>query len=184
VHFAFLGTPSQAKGYYRLALIFRALAADPAFDRKRCRFIVHIGCLGKPAERLARKLENEIRRFGIDLETHKGALSPEDYAALLERADCLLLPHASNRYRLSGSGLLFEALLNAIPFICSSGLSFSDYARNGNAIEAKDDAEFARAIRAFAENPAPFYDGARKSAETFRASLRGNALLARLRGAP
>lgn len=179
--FSYLGTARNEKGFGRLPSILRALVANPLFDPRKIAVLVQVGGTDARAAMLIKKFRNEISTLGLDVEFHQGGASPSQYAALLNRSDCLLLPYASDRYRLSGSGILFEAVLHAKPFICSAGLSFSDYARDGNAIEAECDERFAAAMLEIAGDPRPFFDAARRSAQVYRASLSRNALIRRLR---
>ena len=134
----------------------------------------------KAQQEAAAELIEGASRLDVTIEFHHGPATSAKYNQLLECVDCLLLPHESDRYRLSGSGILFEALLHGKPFICSSGLSFSEYARAGNAIEAGDDSAFAAAILRIANNPAPFVEAAESYAREYRASLQHNVLVQRL----
>jgi glycosyltransferase involved in cell wall biosynthesis len=105
-------------------------------------------------------------KLGIALQAVPTGISSEQYDAILTRADCLLLPYSGPRYRLSGSGIVYEALARAIPFICSAGLAFSDYA-HGGMIEVDSDAAFAKAMRRFAADPHPFRAAATAAAQKY-----------------
>ena len=110
-------------------------------------------------------------------------ISSQQYDAILTRADCLLLPYSGPRYRLSGSGIVYEALARGIPFICSAGLAFSDYA-HGGMIEVDSDAAFAKAMRRFAADPHPFRAAATAAAQRYLDAQRSGAFLTRVRSAP
>jgi glycosyltransferase involved in cell wall biosynthesis len=92
----------------------------------------------------------------------------------------LILPYTSPRYRLSGSGIVFEALARGKPFICTAGLAFSDYA-HGGMFEAEDDEGFAQAIKSFVANPHPFRVAALQAAQKYLDAQRLGSFLTRVR---
>jgi glycosyltransferase involved in cell wall biosynthesis len=182
VTFGCLGPPRKDKGFERLVPILRIAAARAAQDRKRLAFIVQLDAAGSPSAINARRdLDRLAAESGICIEMHTGPLSSQQYYELLDRVDCLLLPYVDRRYELSGSGIVFEALAHAKPFICTAGLSFSDYIR-GNAIEAADNSAFADAIVSFTRDPAPYMTAAQLRAQAYREALARNVLVQRVRG--
>ena len=180
VIFGFLGGSRDDKGFERLLPIIRAVCANPLFDKRRVRFIVQLDGATEFAKKLIGELTAGVSNLDVDVRFHEGTASAEQYAALLRQIHCLLLPYHTRQYGLSGSGILYEALLDGKPFICSSGLSFSEYARAGNAIEAEDDSAFAEAILRIVNNLAPFVEAAESYAQEYHASLQHNVLVQRL----
>jgi glycosyltransferase involved in cell wall biosynthesis len=184
VTFGFLGTARAEKGFERLLPIITAVSANGSFDPQQVAFLVQLdhesARLEKQVDRMRSALKRLASERGIGIRLVEGTLSSETYAELFDEIDCLLLPYSGNRYRLSGSGILFEALMNAKPFICSAGLSFSDYAREGNAVEASDDAAFAAAILEVASKFELFQEGARRAEHKYRSALVQLPLLQRL----
>jgi hypothetical protein len=153
IMFAYLGTARNEKGFGRLPEILRTVAANRSTVHRNVSFLVQVGGTDVRAAKLIEKFRSEVSS---------------------------LLPYTSDRYQLSGSGILFEAISLAKPFICSAGMSFADYARDGNAIEAADDSEFATAILTMAAKPEPYFTAARRSSKVYATALRSNMLLQRL----
>ena len=180
VTFGYLGYARAEKGFDRLLPIISAVCANGSFEPHRVAFLVQLDGPAKRVDPVRSGLKRLASEHGVEIQLVEGVLSPETYSELLEQINCVLLPYR-NRYRFSGSGVLFEALLNAKPFICSSGLSFADYARAGNGIEASDDQAFAEAILKVAGTFELFGKAAQRAEDNYRASLAQMPLLQRLR---
>lgn len=180
VVFGFLGGVREHKGFERLLPIIHAVCDGFSYDKRRIRFLVQLDGATSRAKKWIAALKAGVARLDVDIHFHEGTASAEQYADLFDSVDCLLLPYLAKQYLLSGSGLLQEALVHGKPFICSSNLSFSDYARAGNALQADDDAAFASAILRMASDPAPFIEAARRNACAYAAELRDNVLVQRL----
>jgi glycosyltransferase involved in cell wall biosynthesis len=180
VVFGFLGGVRDHKGFERLLPIIQRVCADPSYDRKRVRFLTQLDGKTSRAKQEIAVLKAGTARLNVDIRFHEGTASAEQYVDLFDSVDCLLLPYRAKQYHLSGSGLLHEALVHGKPFICSANLSFSDYARAGNALEPEDDAAFASAILQIVDDPTPFFEAARRCACAFGAELADNVLVRRL----
>jgi len=180
VVFGFLGGVRDAKGFERLLPIIQRVCAASSYDKRRIRFLAQLDGASSRAKQEIAALKAGVARLNVDMHFHEGTASAEQYADLFDSVDCLLLPYRAKQYHLSGSGLLLEALVHGKPFICSANLSFSDYARAGNALEAEDDAAFASAILQVVDDPTPFIEAARRSACAYGAELEDNVLVHRL----
>ena len=178
--FGFLGNARTEKGFNRLWPIIRGVVCDPSFDRRKLGFLIQVNASAGKTKAAVDELLEATSHLDISIKFHHGPATSSEYDELFRCIDCLLLPYDSDRYRWSSSGILIEALLHGKPFICSAGLSFSDYARAGNALEAEDDAAFACAILRIADDPAAFLEAAQRNARAYGAELRGNVLVQRL----
>jgi glycosyltransferase involved in cell wall biosynthesis len=179
VTFALLGAPRAEKGTGRLIAIMEKLAAEPTFPAKDVVFIAQLDHSSTRKRAVAEPIIAAAEKLGMTLQTVPTGISSEQYDALLERTDCLILPYTSARYRLSGSGIVFEALARGKPFICTAGLAFADYA-HGGMFEAEDDEGFAQAIRSFVANPHSFRVAAREAARTYLDAQRTGPFLTRV----
>jgi glycosyltransferase involved in cell wall biosynthesis len=180
VMFALLGAPRAEKGTSRIIEIMEHLAGEPDFRTDSIVLIVQLDHKTTRQRAISQPIIACAEKLGIALQAVPTGISSEQYDAILTRADCLLLPYSGPRYRLSGSGIVFEALARGIPFICSAGLAFSDYA-HGGIIEADSDAAFAEAMRRFAADPHPFRAAATAAAQRYLDAQRSGAFLTRVR---
>jgi glycosyltransferase involved in cell wall biosynthesis len=179
ITFALLGAPRAEKGTGRLIAIMESLAADPTFPTEDVVLIAQLDHSTKRKRAVSQPIIATAKKLGMVLETVPTGISSEQYEALLARADCLILPYTSPRYRLSGSGVVFEALARGKPFICSAGLAFSDYA-HGGMIEAEDDEAFAQAMKRFVANPQPFRVASLRAAQEYLDAQRLGPFLTRV----
>jgi len=180
VMFALLGAPRAEKGIGRIIEIMQHLAGEPDFRTGDIVLVVQLDHKTTRQRATSQPIIACAEKLGIALQAVPTGISSEQYDAILTRADCLLLPYSGPRYRLSGSGIVYEALARAIPFICSAGLAFSDYA-HGGMIEVDSDAAFAKAMRRFAADPHPFRAAATAAAQKYLDAQRSGAFLTRVR---
>ena len=180
--FGYFGAVRSEKGFHRLRLILRRVAQLRGPHAPEMSFFIHV----HDARRAdLERLEAEVRSIETDgfmLELTTGVLPQADYRRRLSSVDAILLPYKGTRYRLSGSGILCEALALGKAVIFTRGLSFRDTTSTDNAIEAGSDEEFARAIHAMAEGIEAFRHGAAARARHYASEVASCPLLVRLRG--
>lgn len=180
--FGYFGAMRNEKGFSRLLPILRTVGKKRATDDPALSFLVHASdAKGSEADQL-RAAFLAVAGPGLAIEFISGPLEAADYARRFAAIDATLLPYTGTRYRLSGSGILCEALAMGKAVIFSEGLSFGDFCNADNAIEAAGDDGFADAILNLARNLPRYRNGAAARARAYAAQVRDCALLSRLRG--
>ncbi len=99
----------------------------------------------------------------IDLQ--RGFLSDEELSILFYASDVVVLPYKIT----SGSGVMFDALAHALPFVASSLDFFKEFEAMGLGITARrDPSSFAKAIESIGKN----YDRYSEAASNFKPKLK------------
>ncbi len=178
--FGFLGGARNEKGFYRLPAILRAMSSAPGYDRARCSFLIQSSGRTAQAQQAIGQVIKTINAMDVTATFIDGVVDEATYARLMAQIDVLLLPYQGQRYKLSGSGILNEAIVSAKPVIATAGLSFGDYLRAGNGIEASCDVSFAAGIVAMTLDPSGYLARAAEQARAYQANLANQPLLSRL----
>jgi hypothetical protein len=179
--FGFLGGARNEKGFNRLPNIIKHVCSHPNYDRTRLAFLIQSSGRTAKAERAIAQCVADIRALDITVTFADGVVDNAAYADLMSQIDVVMLPYVGTRYRLSGSGILNEAIVSAKPVIASAGLSFGDVLGSDHGIEATNDQDFANAIIAMATRPQAFLSSARATADQFATDPANRVLLTRLR---
>lgn len=179
--FGFVGGARNEKGFYRLPAILQELTTTPGYDRTRASFLIQSTGRTVQADQAIAEVIKTINALDVSATFIDGVLDDAGYAHMMRQIDVLLLPYQGQRYKLSGSGILNEAIVSAKPVIATAGLSFGEYLQAGNGIEATNDAGFAAGIVAITRDPEQFRAHASRQAADYLAGLKSQALIARLR---
>jgi hypothetical protein len=177
VTIAALGHQRSEKGYHFLPAIIEAL-----MRRGAVRFLIHNSApenlpeVGEALRRLA------IGNPAIQLVAH--STTGADWDALIDAADLMLCPYDAKRYLTTHSGIVVEAIANAIPLVVPAGTPLaaivSDY---GGAATVFDRFDAASVIAATEQAIADFDRHAALAlggAQSWRASQGADHLLSAL----
>jgi glycosyltransferase involved in cell wall biosynthesis len=151
----YLGQARYNKGFDRLAAIllrFEALYSEAASKGCNVPVISLVVHAAPGSEKLVRAFEEAAQTLQLDLELIDRTVDEEEYQQIIDRIDILLLPYKISRYRRKGSGIAQEALVNGIPFVCSSETALVDLLLEGNGESSRTDDEFASALLKIALN--------------------------------
>ena len=183
VVFGYFGSRRNEKGFDRLLPILTQVSAnrrpsDPAITV----LIQASDVFGLPKADTddLRQAFAALTTPGLSIELLTAHMNEAEYAARFASLDATLLPYTGARYKISGSGILCEALATGKAAIIQKGMSFSDNCTTENALEAGTDAEFATAILTMARDIERYRQGAAARAVTYSAEVKACALLQRL----
>ena len=174
----YLGQARCEKGFDRLAAILRRFealhgqAAAKRHDVPAISALVHAA----GSERMARIFEESAQDLRIELELIDRTVDEDEYEQILQRIDVLVLPYNVDRYARKGSGIVQEALANAIPFVCSAETALVDFLIEKNGESARTDEEFASALLKIVLNYDRYRDRAILAAGYSRRIFEENAL--------
>jgi glycosyltransferase involved in cell wall biosynthesis len=102
----------------------------------------------------------QVELFGLD-----APLSPDDYYALVSRADVVLLPYDRNRYRACSSGTLAEAIAGGRPVVVPASSWMSSQIPLGAGETFHDFESFVEAVKRLVDDHGAY----RAKAEAHRA---------------
>jgi hypothetical protein len=128
-----LGHQQMVKGYH----LVPEVALRVLFARSECRFIVHNSVPQQlpDLQNIVRMMAETQPRLVVDERT----VAPEIWAGLLETIDIALCPYDPTHYRMMPSGIVADAVANAIPFVGPAGTSVarmqSEYQAGGSLFE-------------------------------------------------
>ena len=114
-----LGHQGFDKGFHLLPTI----AAELLRTHADIRIVLHSAVPGEKPE-----TDTALRRLADGNERltfHEGILGGGDWEALLSQSDLILCPYNPDRYFLSHSGIVAEALANGIPVVVPSGTALA-----------------------------------------------------------
>jgi glycosyltransferase involved in cell wall biosynthesis len=174
----YLGQARCEKGFDRLAAILRRFealheqAAAKRHDVPAISALVHAAGSG----RMARIFEESAQDLRIELELIDRTVDEDEYQQILQKVDVLVLPYDVDRYARKSSGIVQEALANAIPFVCSAETALVDFLIEKNGESARTDDEFASALLKIVLNYDQYRDCAILAAHSSRRILEENAL--------
>ncbi|MEM6464270.1 MAG: glycosyltransferase [Pseudomonadota bacterium] len=167
------------KGYQRLPAIFGAALQKlkSAALAERTRFVVQIS-----NDRRGRNLKQRLLAIpGLEptqLKIVSGDLNLADFSALLASCDMLVFPYSDEKKaQMISSGILIDAVINAVPVICSPIETLTEFVGDDTGAIADSDEEFANAIVRMATDLEIYKKGAARYAESFRDSMSGNDLI-------
>ena len=114
-----LGHQGFDKGFHLLPLV----AAELLRRHADIGIVLHSAVPGENPETdtALRSLAASDRR----LKFHEGILGADDWETLLDKSDLILCPYNPERYFLSHSGIVAEALANGIPLVVPSGTALA-----------------------------------------------------------
>jgi len=163
----FCGEATLRKGFDLLPDIIRAVGAA----RSDVEFVVQLNGWQADAERVAEF--QAFARARYDTRTVTGFLGEDDYFALIDDADAVLLPYQSPVYRSGTSAVFEEALYLGRPVIVPPGTmmaeQLSPHPRAGKVAAGMDAASFAAAVLALVEGLPEFTAGAGAAGQAWRA---------------
>ena len=116
----FVGHQRVGKGFLLVPAICQALQAQLG---ERVRFVVHDS---SESDEFAAEWES-LEALGVEMV--RGALSPEEYTALLARLSVLVAPYNPAAYGSHMSGVVSEAVATALPLVIPAGGDLADVAR-------------------------------------------------------
>lgn len=144
-----VGHQQLIKGYQLVPEVaLRVLQA-----RNDCRFLVHNSVPQQlpDLQAIMRTIAAQQERFVVDERT----VAPDMWAALLDAVDVLLCPYDPKHYRMMPSGIVADALANAIPFVGPAGTSVArmqrEYQAGGGLFDRGEPAAIAAATIAALE---------------------------------
>ena len=115
-----IGFANRPKGYRLLPeAILRVLSHNGDV-----RFTIHGIVKGSDAEN-DQPLFDTLSALGSRVVVRQDVLSDQDYAALLDEADLLLMPYDPEVYRTRGSGVFTDARKIGLPIIATGGCAFA-----------------------------------------------------------
>lgn len=167
---AFLGEARDEKGFPLLPALIEALAED-YIRAGKVRFLIQSN-VSQPRynPQSAEALKHLKRQAspGVELVARKGALSPEDYYALVSQADIVLLPYAPHAYQARTSGAMGEALAAGAAVVVTSGTWLADQLPAGCGEKFDDPETFVAAVKRIIDD----FDSYRSAAEAYCATWR------------
>lgn len=112
-----LGHQQLIKGYH----LVPEIALRVFHARSDCRFLVHNSVPQQlpDLQTIMRTIAAQQPRFVLDERT----VAPDTWAGLLDSVDLALCPYDPGHYRMMPSGIVADAIANAIPFIGPAGTS-------------------------------------------------------------
>lgn len=117
-----------------------------------------------------------IRRAGA--EVRLGRLSNGGFVKLLDETDVLVLPYDACAYRLRGSGVALDALVNGIPMVVTAGTALTEFIEAGNGVAGSGIDGLAEALKLVTEDYDWYADRAIVVQDQAREWLNGNAIVA------
>jgi hypothetical protein len=175
----YLGQARCEKGFDRLPAILRELevlhsqAAARGRDVPTISVIVHAA---PGSEKMVRVFERAAQNLNLEVELIDRTVDEEEYQQILQRIDILVLPYDINGYARKGSGIAQEALVSAIPFVCSAETALVDFLTEKNGESARTDEEFASSLMKIALNYDDYLHGAIRAAAKQDQLLQNNTL--------
>lgn len=128
-----LGHQQLIKGYH----LMPEIALRVLFARSDCRFIIHNSFPQQlpDLQAIVRTMAESQTRIVVDERT----VAPETWAGLLDAVDILLCPYDAQHYRMMPSGIVADAIANAMPFVGPTGTSMArmqrDYEAGGGVFD-------------------------------------------------
>jgi hypothetical protein len=175
----YLGQARYNKGFDRLATILRGFEALRLEARCKGRYVPTASVIvhaSPGSEKMVRVFEEAVQNLRLELELIDRAVNEEEYQQILDRIDILVLPYDIKVYARKGSGIAQEALMNAIPFVCSAETALVDFLTEKNGESARTDEEFASALLKIALNYVDYLDRAILAAAKAGRLLQNNPL--------
>lgn len=149
VRIGYAGEARYNKGFDRLAAILRRFetlyleAKSKDHNVPAVSVVVHAA---PGSEKMVRVFEETARTLSFDLELIDRTVSEDEYQQILDKVDVLVLPYIIDEYARKGSGITQEAVMNAIPFVCSADTALVDLLTEKNGESARTDGQFALAL--------------------------------------
>ncbi|HEX7450068.1 MAG TPA: glycosyltransferase [Pirellulales bacterium] len=182
---AYLGEARDEKGFPYLPGLVDRLYKN-YFRNGRARLLVQANVSAPQFNPLSAASLDRLKRFPIESVELLGLdapLTPEDYYALVSRADVVLLPYERNRYRACSSGTLAEALAGGRPVVAPARSWMSAQLPPGAGEVFYDEASFCDAVERLIEHYDEYRARAEAHAAAWRAKHSPDALVAALVGA-
>jgi glycosyltransferase involved in cell wall biosynthesis len=166
----YLGAAREDKGFLLLPPLIEAVMADPEL-REKVRFTVQASA---PQRGYRPRLQDAIGRLnalaGVTLV--EGHLGRDEYRAVLQASDVVLVLYEPRSYALRGSAIAIEALSCGKCILGRSGLFLEDIVSRRTAALGTDNAAWLRALRRWARNLARTRRLAQEAGAAFRHARR------------
>jgi len=164
---AYIGEARDEKGFPWLPELIDRLMEDYVRPG-RVRFLLQANVSAPQYNPLSAETLGKFRRYPreqVELFGADAPLSPDEYYALVSRADVVLLPYDRNRYRACSSGTLAEAIAGGRPVVVPTSSWMSSQIPLGAGETFHDFESFVAAVRRLVDD----YDAYRAKAQGCRA---------------
>ncbi|HXT60297.1 MAG TPA: glycosyltransferase [Pirellulales bacterium] len=164
---AYIGEARDEKGFPWLPELIDRLMEDYVRPG-RVRFLLQANVSAPQYNPLSAETLDKFRRYPreqVELFGADAPLSPDEYYALVSRADVVLLPYDRNRYRACSSGTLAEAIAGGRPVVVPASSWMSSQIPLGAGETFHDFESFVEAVKRLVND----YDAYRAKAQTCRA---------------
>jgi glycosyltransferase involved in cell wall biosynthesis len=164
---AYIGEARDEKGFPWLPELIDRLMEDYVRPG-RVRFLLQANVSAPQYNPLSAETLGKFRRYPreqVELFGSDAPLSPDEYYALLSRADVVLLPYDRNRYRACSSGTLAEAIAGGRPVVVPASSWMSSQIPLGAGETFHDFESFVEAVKRLVDN----YEAYRAKSQTCRA---------------
>lgn len=118
----------------------------------------------------------QLRRAGA--EVRLGPLSNGGFVKLLDETDVLVLPYDADAFRLRGSGVALDAIVNGIPMVVTAGSALTEFIEAGNGVARSGIDGFAEALKLVTEDYDRYADQAIVARDQAREWMNANAIVA------
>ncbi len=172
----YLGDAREDKGFDKVLEIVRSFNARHPKHREHVRFVVQAFGNSPEQARLATDFRMSLLRSDSSIEVIPRHLSSKEYAELMGRIGMFLLPYDPKLYRVRGSGLVAEAVINARPFLATSGSSLEEFNTHGNAVFGETPSDMADAVADAVSRYPELQRAANSAAEHLQQLITNNAL--------
>ncbi|HEX5445144.1 MAG TPA: hypothetical protein VFW87_15000, partial [Pirellulales bacterium] len=177
---AYLGEARDEKGFPYLPGLVDRLYKN-YFRAGRARLLVQANVSAPQYNPQSAASLEQLKRFpaeSVELLGLDAPLTPEDYYALVSRADAVLLPYDRNRYRACSSGTLAEALAGGRPVVAPARSWMSAQLPPGGGEVFYDEASLCDAVERLIEHYDEYRLRAEARAPAWRAKHSPDALVA------
>ncbi|MEI7712755.1 MAG: hypothetical protein WCI94_15045 [Rhodospirillales bacterium] len=173
-HLVFAGGARAEKGYGLLPDLVRSMGST-------ARFTIQSGPVGAGDDPIVQQAHRQLRAAaGSDLALVERSLSPDEYMALIQSADLLLLPYRAHTYGPRSSGILAEARAMGVPAVVPAGCWMEDEVGPEPRLAFASDGAFAERVRWAVAHLSDLLPAYAASAPQWRQAHSPAALLARL----
>lgn len=141
------GAPRADKGSHRIPGIVEATAKAAQGDIPQIEFVVQGSENDFGESGTYKGLTSFSSGEGkVQVEMQSARMPPEDFLALFQSVDAVLLPYDVSAYGLQGSGIVQDAVAARKLIVHTDRMSMAELLSHGNARPATTDEEFAREI--------------------------------------
>lgn len=162
----YLGEARDEKGFPLLPGLIEALVQEYLLPGK-VRFLIQSNVSQPRYNPLSAEALKHLKRqryAGVELAARNGALSPEEYYAVVSQADIVLLPYAIDAYQARTSGAMGEALAAGAAVVVTAGTWLGDQLPAGCGEKFDTPETFITAVKRIIDN----FDSYRAAAEAYR----------------